>query len=129
MLSRYIYGVARSPFVPLLEEKGDACLGALITHIARPGGVHRAGAGAALAAADDPVEARTADATDHHAQFVTGEWERGSEIVFCFPFHAARQINRPERRLVGDESDRRRRLQQERNALVGGRLVPAGNAE
>jgi hypothetical protein len=51
-------GVHRGPLAPLFHEERDAGGGALVAESAGPVRVHRAGARAALAAGDDPVDAR-----------------------------------------------------------------------
>jgi hypothetical protein len=47
----------RTPLTPLLEEEGDAGAVAIVAELTGPCRVHGAGVGAALATADEPVDA------------------------------------------------------------------------
>src|SRR5690606_17372811 len=119
----------------LLHEHRDAGRLALLYDRARPGEVHRAGVRPALPADDHPADAVRA--------VVVGVWEpTGSEGVAILGIAAdeaesgldllagaAAQVNRTEERLGADEADGRRRVEEQREPLVGARLVLDADAQ
>src|SRR5690606_115832 len=78
-------GLALLDVAPLLEEEGDLLGAALTADRAHPGLVHRAGAGAALAADDDPVDAGEVELAEVFEERLDGEEaDRGRGVVELF---------------------------------------------
>ena len=135
--------VAGRPFSELFEEERHASRIALITKTARPGQFHRAGCTSAFASDDDPIENDSPRPTRFRlglivwavlkdslgARAITSRAVRLAHFATVVLRKPRPQINRPQQRLCRNEPDRRRRLQQQRNALVGFLLALAGDAE
>ncbi len=100
-------GHERGPCAPLLEEERDAGGGALVTKGSSPFGMHRPGAGAGLAADDDPVQAAVHEC-----------------VAVC-----SLQVDRTKQRFGGDEPDGGRCVDQGRDPDVGPFLVLDGYAD